>query len=968
MMRRLWSQWLTRPFAPFTPGRSATARWRWRDYQPQLEILEARTVPSFITASNFPTGASPTGIAVGDLNNDGKLDIVTVGKGTFSNPNVMSVLLNSGSGTFAAPVNYTTDASPAAVALGDFNGDGKLDVVTANSGGNDVSVFLGNGNGTFQSAVNYSTATGPDAVAVGDFNGDGHLDLAVANSGAGNLSILLGNGNGSFGAATNLSLVSGSPTSVAVGDFNGDGKLDLVTANGGLKGINVLLGNGNGTFQAAVKYSTDANAVTVAVADFNDDGKQDLAVGCAATGFDDILLGNGDGTFKATVKYREGGNPDGLTVADVNGDGHPDVITANGPFSTSANNSISVLLNNGNGTFAAPLLFVTDQDPVAVAAGEFLGDGKLDVVVVNHVSSDVSLLAGDGNGIFEAPRDVNGLGTGALVAADFNGDGVTDLAAAHFFGVGKPTVSILLNNGDGSFRTSIKLTTGASASDMVAGDFNGDGKIDLAVSTTDGGGNRVIAVFLGNGNGTFKMPIDSLSTNTLGDLAVGDFNGDGKLDLVGTDAPDNLVDVLLGNGNGTFQAAANVATGKHPNAVAVADFNGDGNADLAITNNGDSTVGVLFGNGNGTFGTQTAYAVGLATTDVTAAVLNGDGKPDLVVTYNSGFKNVDVLLNHGNGTFAKAVAYVAGGLSTNPVNVAVADLNGDGIPDIVTVNEGGNDVSVLAGNGDGTFGAATNYTVGDLPFAGAIGDFNRDGLPDLAASNGTLTALLSQTSTHFAINAPTVTTAGKSFTITVTAEHSNGSTATNFTGTIHFSSSDPRATLPSDYTFVTGDHGVHTFTGVILDKAGMQYLVVNGTHNPSFGGSAAIKVNAGAVAQFGITAPKTATAGTAFNITVMAEDAFGNLVSGYKGTVTFTSSDGSASLPGDYNFLPSLDHGKHTFSVTLNTTGSQTTTATDTVHSTIKGTATVKVNAPGPGGAALGGDASDPSSGDDFAD
>jgi hypothetical protein len=973
MMRRLWSPWLKRPHAPFTPGRPAPAHSRRRDYRPQLEILENRTLPSFVTASNFPTGASPNAIAVGDLNGDGKLDLVTVGFGTFSNPNVLSVLLNSGSGTFAAPVNYTTDASPVAVAVGDFTGDGKLDVVTVNQGGNDVSVFRGNGDGTFQSAINYSTGKSPEAVAVGDFNGDGKLDLAVANGGAGNLSILLGNGNGTFAAATNVSLVSGSPSSVAVGDFNGDGKLDLATANGGLAGINVLLGNGNGTFQAAVHYATDANAGAVAVKDFNGDGKPDLAVACAATGFDDILLGNGDGTFQAFRKYAEGGNPDALIMADVNGDGHPDLITVNGglPIGTGANNSVSVLLNNGKGTFAAPLLFVTDQNPVAVAAGKFLGDGKLDLVVVNHDSNDVSLLAGDGNGIFEAPRDVSsvGLGNGAIVAADFNGDGVTDLALAHPSGAALRTINILLNNGDGTFRNSITLTTGASACDMVAGDFNGDGKMDLAVSTTDGSCNPVIAVFLSNGNGTFKKAIDSPSTNALCDLAVGEFNGDTSLDLVGIDNSDNLVDVLLGNGDGTFQAAINFATGKHPTAVAVADFNGDGKADLAVTNNGDSTVGVLFGNGNGMFGTQAAYAVGGGDTDVTAADLNGDGKPDLVVAYNSPLKpNVDVLLNNGDGTFAKAVAYVAGGDFINTVTVAVADLTGDGIPDIVTVNDDRNDVSVLAGNGDGTFGAAINYAVGGSPDAGTIGDFNRDGqLNDVAVTNGTVTVLLSQTTTHFSTNAPTLTTAGKSFSITVTAENSDGSTATGFTGTIHFTSSDPKATLPSNYTFVAGDQGFHTFTGVILDKAGTRYLVVNDTLNPSFGGSAAIKVKQAALAQFGITAPKTATSGTAFTITVIAEDAFGNVITGYDGTVAFTSSDGSASLPGDYTFLPSVDHGKHTFTVTLNTTGNQTITVMDTVHSTIKGTATVKVNAPGRDGAALGGDGPDPSGGDDFA-
>jgi hypothetical protein len=972
MTRRLYFPWLKRLFASSRSCRRSAVRSRRPSYRPALELLEDRSVPSFVTAINTPTGASPNGMALGDFNHDGKLDVVTVSNGNFTN--AVNVQLGNGDGTFQAPTVYTPDANPVAVAVGDLNGDGKLDLVVVNHDGNDVSIFLGNGNGTFQSAANYAVGTSPDCVALGDFNGDGSLDLAVGNSGSGNLSILLGNGNGTFGLASTVSLVSDEPTSVAVGDFNRDGKLDLVTVNGGLAGhgfgySNVLLGNGNGTFQSAVQVKTGFAAGSVAVADFNGDGKPDIAVGCAFPSRDgvNILLGNGNGTFKAFKKYSAGGTPalNALIVADVNGDGHPDIVTANGAF---GNNSVSVLLNNGNGTLAAPLLDVADVNPIAVAAGNFLGGSKLDLVVANHDTSDLSVLPGNENGTFMATQSfVVGIKTGALVAADFNGDGVTDLAVAHIFvGPGSPsTINILTNNGDGTFTDSANLTTGAPASDLVVGDFNGDGKMDLAVSSTDSSSNPIVAVFLGNGNGTFKKPIDSLSTNALANLAVGDFNGDGKLDLVGTDGPDNLVDVMLGNGNGTFGAATNFATGTNPNSVVVADFNGDGRPDLAVDNVGDNTVGVLFGNGNGSFTTQTAYALNNSDpTAVAAGDLNGDGHPDLVVTHFQGFNaNVDVFLNNGDGTFAAPTTYDTGG--SLPVAVAIADLNGDGVPDLLLANNFSDNVAVLFGNGNGTFGSPTVYAVGDRPANTsptgngiAIADFNRDGQLDVAVSDsnaGTVTALLTPVSTHLIINAPTLTTAGASFSITVTAVDGLGMTKTGFTGKVHFSSNDPLATLPADYTFVSADHGVHTFTGVILGKAGARVIAVHNVSTPDIAGSFTVQVNPGAATHFAVSAPASAVAGTAFTITVTALDAFGNVATGYRGTVTFSSSDGSASLPGNYTFV-GLDHGKHSFTVTLNTTGSQTVTAEDTAHNTIKGTATVQVNAHSNRRSSLGGD------------
>jgi hypothetical protein len=407
-----------------------------------------------------------------------------------------------------------------------------------------------------------------------------------------------------------------------------------------------------------------------------------------------------------------------------------------------------------------------------------------------------------------------------------------------------------------------------------------------------------------------------------------------------------IIVVMLGNGNGTFAAPIEISSSDGPNSVTVADFNGDGKQDLAVTYN-DNTVGILLGNGNGTFGAPTTYNVERGPNAVTAADLNGDGHPDLVVVYF--FEtNADVLLNNGDGTFAAPVSY---GVGSDGVDVHVADINHDGIPDIVVANHLSRNVSLLTGTGTGTFNAAVNYTVSDGPEALAVADFNHDGKLDVVATNGyagTVTALLTPVAQSLVVNAPLVTTAGQAFSVTVTAVDPSGNTLTGFTGTVHFKSTDPKATLPTDYTFVTGDQGVHTFTGVILDTAGSRMLKVSRVGSAAGTGIATVKVNAAAMSGFGLSAPANLTAGVSFTLTVEAVDAFGNLISGYRGTVSFSSSNrGDASqLPSNYNFVAG-DHGKHGFSITLTTPGTRTLTVTDTQDGSLMGSITITVNSAG---------------------
>jgi hypothetical protein len=319
---------------------------------------------------NYPAGALAVSAAVGDFNDDGKPDLVTAN----SYINAVGVLLGNGNGTFQAPVMAGTNDFPNALATGDFNNDGKLDLVVANRSSNDVSVLLGNGDGTFRVAVNYPVGSSPRGVAVGDFNGDHNIDLVTANDVGNNVSVLIGNGDGTFQAAVNYTTVN--PYAVVVADFNGDHKLDLATANFAANNVSVLLGNGNGTFQAAVNYAVHVNPRSLVAADFNHDSKIDLATANDGSNDVSVLIGNGNGTFQAAANYAAGAEPISLVAVDLNNDNKLDLAVAN----TSGNN-VGVLIGNGNGSFQAGLPYATGDVPLSVATGDFNGDGKPDLVL-----------------------------------------------------------------------------------------------------------------------------------------------------------------------------------------------------------------------------------------------------------------------------------------------------------------------------------------------------------------------------------------------------------------------------------------------------------------------------------------------------------------------------------------------------------------------------------------------------------
>ena len=693
----------------------------WLILSAAMALGQTPSPASFVAKADFPLGASPNALAIADLRANGKHDLVVANGGS----NTVSVLLGNGDGTLQPAVNYAAGANPASVQIGDFNGDGKPDLIVANEGSSTLSVLLGNGDGTFQPQIvtNLTTGQSPSNLAIGDFNGDKRLDVAVLVSlptqDAYAIAVLLGNGNGTFQTAKNYN-TGVQPSSIQAADFNGDGKLDLVTLNFDNGGqISVYPGNGDGTFKSPLNTPVGASFSEIVVADFNNDGAADVAVQGS------VLLGNGDGTFQTPLPADIN---EVSATADFNGDGIPDLATSNGTNTT-------VLLGNGDGTFQQSSNFATAGE--GIAAADVNSDGTPDVVSVGLPTpggtlgvASVALGRGDGTFLVSSSTSLKIPGevstTIFLAAADFNNHEKADLAALVQMKNDLDAIAVLPGNGSGAFQTPVltRINTISGAS-LAAADVNNDGKLDLVVGDSDGN----FIVLLGNGNGTFLPEMDYPGGGA--SVVLADFNKDGNLDVAATNGSN--VWVSLGNGNGTFSAATAYALTNPATALTVADFNNDGNLDLAVADG--TSAAILLGNGNGTFQSPVYVSLSSTANAIASADFRGNGDADLAVVSscvskgNCTYGTVSILLGNGNGTFQTPATINVGYQASA---VSVADFNHDGKPDISVLNTGWNDVSILLGNGDGTFQPPANFGTDAVLGKYIVADLNGDGTPDIA--------------------------------------------------------------------------------------------------------------------------------------------------------------------------------------------------------------------------------------------
>jgi hypothetical protein len=614
--------------------------------------------------------------------------------------------------------------------------------------GNGVQIDVLNTDLTVASIVAYATGIAATALTVEDFNGDGKPDLAVVNAGSGpshpgSVSILLGNGDGTFQPA--VTAFSGNGLfSVATGHFNNDSYLDLVVT--GASAMTVLLGDGHGGFQQGPAVATVGLAP--AVADVNHDGFDDIVIGESIVNHSDnpggVLLGNGDGTFQPIISFPS--PPAGslflgfvsLAIGDFDQDGHLDVAGL-------APNYLAILKGKGDGTFqlastyAAPLF---ESGPDSIIISDLDGDGNLDVAIGNGDTNvigpsvdthTVFFLLGNGDCTLQGAPYVGvgqaiGAGLSGLAGADFNSDQLPDVAMNDEDG----QLYLSVNQGGFQFTNTPLVNSGFFS--PIAADVNGDHIPDLVGTTGVYNTGGEALVLLGNGNGTFQ-PMKSYSVGgTALAIAVGDLNGDHKADLAVLTTASNgagSVAVLLANGNGGFASPVSYPVGNYPTALAIGTLTASGALDIAVTNTGlggaAGTVSILINNGNGTFQSAASPTTGVAPVALAAADLNGDNIVDLAVVYGSTTNTgVSLLFGNGDGSFQSAVALTT---EVNPTSILVGDFDLDGVTDLAITHQ--NETTVMFGEGSGSFAPEAGMIAGYNQAGLALADFNKDSRPDL---------------------------------------------------------------------------------------------------------------------------------------------------------------------------------------------------------------------------------------------
>lgn len=731
-----------------TPGTSTNAS------APSITAQFDQPVHATIADPLFPSSATPFGtggsnprsVVSGDFNLDGKTDLAIAN----SVANTVGVLIGNGTGGFAAAVTYAVGLDPRFIAAGDVNNDGRLDLLTANSAAGTVSVLLANTSGTFNAATSFSVGTLPYGLAVADFNRDGRLDLAVTRDGTNAVALYTGNGTGTFTAGATLTTTT-RPQGIVAVDFNRNGAIDLAVADRLAGTVHLFTNNGAGVFTAGATIAIPLGSSSLAAGDLDRDGRTDLVVGfTTTTNAVAVLRGTSTNSFAAAVSYPAPGTTPQVTVADVNADGRLDVIAAgNGSTGTA-----SYYLGLGDGRLSVVTALPVSQFPVGVATGDFDRDGRTDAVVIQQATNQAQLLRSLPP-VIPAPFALaNTLSTTTadrpvyLATGDLNLDGRQDvvftqqLTSGFRFAFGGAT--------PGSFGTISGVSTIGQGRRVAIADVNRDGLPDVLVSTWDGLTARLVA-FTNNGLGGFAQASSNSGGPDPVDLVAADFNNDGRIDVaqVGVNAGgSSQLLYRTGNGDGTFGSSTTLSAGFFASGIVAGDINNDGRTDVIVTSETQNNIIPFLNNGVGGFTTGSSFSSAGSPRRVYLADLNADGRLD-AVTANTSLGNgaaVSVLLGNGNGTFAAPTSYNSDPASLSPgaIAIAIADITADGKPDLIVANSNRDTIGVLAGTGTGTFLAAQTFSsgsTGSLPQDLAVADLNADGRLDTLVSNFVGTAL-----------------------------------------------------------------------------------------------------------------------------------------------------------------------------------------------------------------------------------
>ena len=794
---------------------------------PGLRFIDAT---AFTPKVDFTTGTDPQGVAFGDIDGDGKPDIVVTNLGS----DFVSVYRNTSivgsvtAGSFEAKVDFTIGGNSPFIALGDIDGDGRPDMVVACRTGNVVSVFRNTSTSgsitaaSFESKVDFATGDGPDGVAIGDIDGDGKPDLAVTNYNSNTVSVFRNTGSpGSITAASfapKEDLITGlQPYFAALGDLDSDGKPDLVVSNYNSQSISVYRNRStsgsitSGSFDPRVDLITGSRPYGLAIGDIDGDNKPDISAvstdNAVVSVFRNMSISGSitSNSFASKVDFATGMAPCIVVLSDINNDGKPDLIVENngaGTVSILKNSCISGSLSAES--FSARVDFAGGAS-YGMAVGDMDCDGKLDIVVTNTINKIVSVLH---NEITERvpPVITSFTPTSGLVGTTVTITGTNFSTTLSdnivWFGAVQATVTAALAtqltvtvptgatyqmitvtvNGLTAYSSApfnvtiagtytfdatslvskVDFSTGMNPYSVAIADIDGDGKPDLVVANTNTFSNN-ISVFRNISTtgtvspGSFSSGVDFFTGSNPIDIAIGDIDGDGKPDLAVANLNDNTVSLFRNTSvpgeitSGSFAGKVDLFTGSSPHGVAIGDIDNDGKSELVVLNFYSSSVSVFRNNCTmgsitaGSFDAKVDFPSGNYPYDVAIGDIDGDGKPDLAVT-NWGSNTVSLYRNmstSGSITLSSLADKIDFTTGTNPCMIAIADIDGDGKHDLTVTNSGSDSFSIFR-----NISTSGSLTIGSLepradfltgPAEGsralAVGDVDGDGKPDLVIGN-----------------------------------------------------------------------------------------------------------------------------------------------------------------------------------------------------------------------------------------
>lgn len=934
---------------------------------------------SFATKIDLLSGTGPIGVAVGDLDGDGKPDIVA----TNYTSNTFSAFINTstpGAISFLAKLDFAASVNPYAVAIGDLDADGKPDVVVTNYGngsGTNISVFKNTsqlGAVQFATNVDFLSVSAPNSLVIRDMNADGKPELIVGSP-TNNFSVFNNTSTtGSINSSTfaaKVDFTTGPVNAIAVGDADGDGKPDVAVST---SGTSVLLFRNTsttgaisiGSLSSSVSVITGSSPVA-SMGDIDGDGKIDLAItnrGNSTVSFFRNTSSSGTITYASGIDFATGPGPGNSLIGDLDGDGKPELITLNNTSQTT--NTFSILRNQAVSLPPS----ITSFSPTSGAIGSsvtinganFLNTPTGNVVYFGAVKATVTAASATQltvtvpigatyqplsvlvNGLtayssqpfsvtFSSSGiiDANSFGANfdftagtqpyGLALADLDGDGKTDATVVNNGGVGAGTVSLFRNTsslgvlGSGAFSTKADLSPSTNPHSVAIGDLDGDGKPDLVISNLSSNSVSVFKNISAAGTLTpasFATKVDFATNSAPRCVAIGDLDGDGKPDIATANNGSASLSILKNVGvqgvidGSSFLAKVDLPIGNNPWSIAIGDIDGDGKLDLAIANQLSNTVSVMRNIGvvgsitTSSFSAKVDFITGTSPQGISIGDLDGDNKPDMAVA-NAQSNNISVFKNTSvAGTISFLGKSDFSGLGA-PYTIAMGDLDGDGKPELATANNGGNSFSIFKNSTTlGTINSAsfakTDFNINTNSIYIAIADLDGDGRPDIATSDqslGSLSVMRNQIGDpRIATFAPpagavgtTVTISGANFsttpannlvkfagtTATVTASTATSITATvpvgAITGTITVTVGGLTATSASSFTVntvssptIAGFSPTNGLIGATVSITGTNFDLTPANNIVKFNGTTAV-VTGSTATNITTTVPTGATTG-----------------------------------------------------------------------------------------------------------